>query len=52
MASLFRIVRNMFANAKSCVQLNNNNSTFFSCKSGVRQGENLSPLLFSLYLND
>ena len=52
MASLFRVVRNMYANAKSCVQLNNNNSTFFSCESGVRQGEHLSTLLFSLYVND
>ena len=27
-------------------------SNFFICNSGVRQGENLSPLLFSLYLSD
>ena len=27
-------------------------SNFFSCARGVRQGENLSPLLFSLFLND
>mgnify|MGYP000134402309 FL=1 len=42
----------MYANAKSYVQLNNNNSSFFFCESGVRQGEHLSPLLFSVYLND
>ena len=27
-------------------------SAFFHSLSGVRQGENLSPVLFSLYLND
>ena len=25
---------------------------YFKCEKGVRQGGNLSPLLFSLYLND
>ena len=25
---------------------------YFSCLTGVRQGENLSPLLFSMYVND
>ena len=48
----FRIVKHMFSNFKSCVSVNSDNSTFFSCNCGVRQGENLSPIFFSLYLND
>ena len=27
-------------------------SDYFTCNVGVRQGENLSPLLFAKYLND
>ena len=27
-------------------------SDFFRCSVGVRQGENLSPILFAIYLND
>ena len=42
----------MYENIKSCVKLDNQSSSFFASECGVRQGENLSPLLFSLYLND
>ena len=32
--------------------VNGERSMLFPCDIGVRQGENLSPLLFSIYLND
>ena len=47
-----RIVTHMYESIKSCVKVNNNTSTFFASQCGVRQGENLSPMLFALYLND
>jgi hypothetical protein len=48
----FKVVHNMYKCAKSCVKINQDTSAFFHCNIGVRQGENLSPLLFSLFLND
>ena len=42
----------MYQNAKSRVSFNNTLSDPFPCQVGVRQGENLSPLLFAIYLND
>jgi len=49
---LLRVIKNMYENAKSCILTNDMKSDTFSCENGVRQGENLSPLLFSVYLND
>ena len=46
------MIKNLYANAKSCVRANNNVSDFFQVNVGVRQGENLSPVLFALFLND
>ena len=42
----------MYQNAKSCVKNSDKISDFFTCSQGVRQGENLSPVLFAIYLND
>ena len=49
---MFRIVRNMYSSIKSCVRIGTTETPFFTSGCGVRQGENLSPLLFSLFLND
>ena len=42
----------MYQNIKSCVVHAGEQSSFFHSYCGVRQGENLSPVLFSLFLND
>ena len=46
------IIMSMYKNIKSRVKLDNKLSQEFSCMTGVRQGECLSPILFALYLND
>ena len=48
-----RIIKKIYDNIKSCVLLNGSKTDFFISHIGVRQGgENLSPLLFNLFLND
>jgi hypothetical protein len=42
----------MYNGIKAQIQFNGDLSETFSCQLGVRQGENLSPFLLSIYLND
>ena len=46
------VIMNMYNGIKSMVEKENILSDVFPCNMGVRQGENLSPLLFALFLND
>ena len=49
---IFKVIYDLYSNAKSCVRLNGIDSEYFTCNVGIRQGDNLSPLLFCIYLND
>ena len=49
---MYKVIVNMYSNIKSRIFNDSEYSEYFACEVGVRQGENLSPLLFSLYLND
>ena len=49
---LFRVIYNMYDAAKSCIKVGNNLSEVFHCNIGVRQGENLSPVLFGMLINE
>ena len=46
------VIYNIYENSKACVKKAGNISPYFRSELGVRQGDNLSPLLFALYLND
>ena len=47
-----QLIKNMYANIKSRIMNTEGTSAYFACLNGVRQGENLSPFLFSIFLND
>ena len=49
---LMKLIFNMYQDTKACIKLNNKLSNSFVCNIGVRQGDNLSPLLFALFIND
>ena len=47
-----RTIKTLLRNNVSCVQIINCNTEWFEISSGVRQGDNLSPNLFSLSINE
>ena len=49
---IFKVIHNLYKGAKACVRENGKFSNYFDSLIGVRQGDNLSPLLFAIYLND
>ena len=60
-SKMMNILKSLYANVKSCVQMNYvdndgnmsyNISEMFPCINGLREGDILSPILFSLYVND
>ena len=42
----------MYSNIKPCVRNCHRYSDFFDCVIGLRQGEVMSPILFSLFIED
>ena len=49
---MYNVILNLYNNIKSRIVYNDSVSNFIPCLNGVRQGENVYPFLFALYLND
>lgn len=49
---IYKSIKSLYEHNESCIRLNNLHSDWFDVNSGVKQGDNISPTLFSLYLND
>ena len=49
---VLRVLRSMYNNCKSCVLCDEGITNYFDCSIGTRQGCLLSPLLFTLFINE
>ena len=49
---IVKLLRSIYSSVKSCVKHLNCLSDFFSSNIGLFQGELMSPILFSLFIND
>ena len=49
---LLHIIKTMYEHVQSAVRIGHELTDWFSVQSGVRQGDNLAPTLFSIYIND
>ena len=49
---ILTVIKDIYSKTKTCVITAKGTSNYFFSNVGVKQGENLSPILFSLFLND
>ena len=49
---MYSAISNLYSNPRSRVILQNHSTEYFDCPVGVKQGDCLSPTLFSIYIND
>ena len=50
--NIYLAIKELYTNPQSCVQLNGHLGGWFPVKAGVRQGDSLSPTLFSIFIDD
>ena len=50
--NFYSAIKALYTDTRSRIQVNDRMTSWFTVDQGVRQGDSLSPTLFSLYLND
>ena len=51
-SKMLSIIHDMYQQVRCCVKGQSTYSEFFECTIGLKQGEVLSPILFSMFIND
>ena len=49
---MYFAISSLYSNPRSRVILNDHETDYFDCPIGVKQGDNLSPTLFAIFIND
>jgi hypothetical protein len=49
---MYNAVRSIYTHPESCIRINDMFSNYFPVRNGVRQGDNISPTLIFLYINE
>ena len=50
--NMYFLLKSLYAQTQACVSVNGINTEWFRTKTGVLQGDSLSPTLFSIFIND
>ena len=51
-SKIYEAVKSLYQNTMCCIKVNTHLTPWFETTTGVKQGDNLSPTIFSLFLND
>ena len=50
--TMYNMIKAMYTGATAAVQIKNFTTNWFPIKTGIRQGDSLSPTLFAIFIND
>ena len=50
--NLMKVIKSMYEGVKMCVRVDADYTDYFNCNEGLKQGCLLSPILFSMFVNE